>query len=278
MSRVSLGKLILQFFLLRENIKENEEDEIDKNIDEISCLCNEFKSLRVKNNLENDSSKNLLKTVQSIKDNSFNFSGLEVHCDKISLRKQRESNERLIEQIDPDFQNKISKLCEEFDISLNEISFTYFNSIISRNQERYDAVKRKLDELCMCYVYILKLKKSKYYVGITNDIIRRYSQHLSGSSEYTKMYKVKKIICNFLCIKLFPYMILENPDIIPTKNTCERLVTLIVMGKYGLENVQGAQYTGSRHSICNTEMIRQMESKLSKSSEILYSELLQLGS
>ncbi|MCS7052308.1 MAG: GIY-YIG nuclease family protein [Ignavibacterium sp.] len=39
------------------------------------------------------------------------------------------------------------------------------------------------------YVYILRSKvKDKYYVGHTNNIIRRLKEHNSGKSKFTKKY------------------------------------------------------------------------------------------
>lgn len=47
----------------------------------------------------------------------------------------------------------------------------------------------------MFIVYILQsLKNGRYYVGHTNDIERRLSQHNNGSSEYTKKYIPWKLV------------------------------------------------------------------------------------
>lgn len=56
----------------------------------------------------------------------------------------------------------------------------------------------------MSYVYILKsLKYPKLYVGSTTDLSRRLSEHNSGLSIYTKLYKPWGIIYTekFLDIK-----------------------------------------------------------------------------
>ena len=47
----------------------------------------------------------------------------------------------------------------------------------------------------MEYIYILKLKNSKYYVGKTQNIEKRYEQHVNGTgSAWTKKYKPLSII------------------------------------------------------------------------------------
>ena len=41
----------------------------------------------------------------------------------------------------------------------------------------------------MYYVYILKSKKNnKLYIGFTNDLRKRFFQHNSGQSKYTKSF------------------------------------------------------------------------------------------
>ncbi len=45
------------------------------------------------------------------------------------------------------------------------------------------------------FVYVLKsLNKSKGYVGMTNDLGRRLSEHNSGQNSYTKRYMPWKMI------------------------------------------------------------------------------------
>ena len=47
----------------------------------------------------------------------------------------------------------------------------------------------------MYYVYILKsLTNIKSYVGITNNVKRRLSEHNNGNNYYTKRYKPWKIV------------------------------------------------------------------------------------
>ena len=47
----------------------------------------------------------------------------------------------------------------------------------------------------MYYVYILTSKKRKYiYVGLTNDVDRRFTEHQSGKSKTTKPYRPFSLI------------------------------------------------------------------------------------
>ena len=46
------------------------------------------------------------------------------------------------------------------------------------------------------YVYMLQSIncKKKYYVGVTNDLVRRFNEHNNGESTYTKLFKPWKLI------------------------------------------------------------------------------------
>ena len=46
----------------------------------------------------------------------------------------------------------------------------------------------------MYWIYILRLTNGNNYVGHTNNIERRFQEHLSGQSSYTGKIGVKKII------------------------------------------------------------------------------------
>lgn len=79
----------------------------------------------------------------------------------------------------------------------------------------------------MVYIYILKLQDNKYYIGKTDNIDKRYQEHMNGTaSSYTKKYKpisIEKII----------------PDASPYD---EYKYTIEYMGKYGLNHVRGGVY------------------------------------
>ena len=76
-------------------------------------------------------------------------------------------------------------------------------------------------------IYILRLEHGKFYIGKSDDVIKRYQQHLNGNgSAWTKKYKpigVEKTILN-----ASPFD--------------EDKFTKEYMAKYGIENVRGGSY------------------------------------
>ena len=76
-------------------------------------------------------------------------------------------------------------------------------------------------------IYILKLQGGRYYVGKSNDVMKRYGEHLSGNgSAWTRKYKpisVEKVIEN-----VSPYQ--------------EDAFTKEYMAKYGIDKVRGGSY------------------------------------
>jgi len=47
----------------------------------------------------------------------------------------------------------------------------------------------------MNYVYVLKNEKtSRYYIGSTNDLIRRLKQHLTGGTRTTRILRTDKLV------------------------------------------------------------------------------------
>ena len=80
----------------------------------------------------------------------------------------------------------------------------------------------------MVHIYVLKCEDGKYYVGRTDDGLKRFNQHLGGrGAKWTKKYK--------------PVDLAEwYPD---KKNVHEKMITHKVMKKYGVRNVRGGPYT-----------------------------------
>jgi len=76
-------------------------------------------------------------------------------------------------------------------------------------------------------IYLLCLEQKKYYVGRTNDIVRRYQEHLEEEGcQWTKVYKPYK------------YKILvEQGDMFD-----EDKYVFITMMKKGIDNVRGGSY------------------------------------
>jgi predicted GIY-YIG superfamily endonuclease len=79
----------------------------------------------------------------------------------------------------------------------------------------------------MSTLYILQLEEGKYYVGKTDNVAKRYSEHKTGyGSEWTKLYK--------------PIKMLETRQV--KTDSDETDVTRELMKKYGIHNVRGGAY------------------------------------
>ncbi|MGH7678682.1 MAG: GIY-YIG nuclease family protein [Gemmatimonadaceae bacterium] len=44
------------------------------------------------------------------------------------------------------------------------------------------------------YVYILSSRSRTLYVGVTNDLIKRLTQHRQGTSGFTAKYRVNRLV------------------------------------------------------------------------------------
>jgi predicted GIY-YIG superfamily endonuclease len=79
----------------------------------------------------------------------------------------------------------------------------------------------------MEYLYILKLKSDKWYIGKTTDVMKRYQQHVDGrGSAWTSLYP--------------PVSLVESKPVGTTHD--ENNSTKDYMKKYGVENVRGGSY------------------------------------
>ena len=63
-------------------------------------------------------------------------------------------------------------------------------------------VEKNNKKICYYWIYVLELDNMHYYTGYTNNLTRRYWQHLSGISgaKYTRCFKPVKIL---QCWRLF---------------------------------------------------------------------------
>lgn len=83
------------------------------------------------------------------------------------------------------------------------------------------------------HLYVLKLEHGKYYVGISRNVKRRFSEHKEGKgAEWTKIHKPIKILediqlmfCSYTKVKSY-----------------EDNKTVELMKRYGRENVRGGIY------------------------------------
>lgn len=87
----------------------------------------------------------------------------------------------------------------------------------------------------MVTVYVLELEKKKFYVGKTNDVERRFADHVQGrvrSAHWTRKYKPVKVV--------------------ETHDGCDGLdedkMTVMYMIKHGIDNVRGGPYVSVKLS------------------------------
>ncbi len=84
-----------------------------------------------------------------------------------------------------------------------------------------------LQEMSNTTIYVLRLKGGRYYVGKSDNVMKRYQQHLKGyGSAWTRKYtpvSIVKTIENVSCFE-------------------EDKVTKEYMSKYGIDKVRGGSY------------------------------------
>ena len=79
-------------------------------------------------------------------------------------------------------------------------------------------------------IYILKLKNNKYYIGKTNDVNKRFQQHVSGTgSSWTSTHEPIKIL-----------KVIENASQFDEDKYVKEY-----MNKYGIDNVRGGAYVSN---------------------------------
>ena len=140
---------------------------------------------------------------------------------------------------------------------LNEFNTKTISTFLIETVEK---VTSAINILKTMNVYVLQLEFYKCYVGITNNMSRRYKEHKSGrGSEFTKTYKPLSIIHHTNCSKMLFYLLQNNPYNLPTPHSCETFITLVTMGICGIQNVQGAQYVGKKHINCKYSYIQGLE-------------------
>lgn len=101
-------------------------------------------------------------------------------------------------------------------------------------------------------IYILKLKNNKYYIGKSNNVEKRYNDHVNGiGSTWTTLNKPIKII------KTIPNC----------NNFDEDKYTKEYMSKYGINNVRGGTYT---KEILDNNTIKLLETEIRGSNDLCY--------
>lgn len=82
----------------------------------------------------------------------------------------------------------------------------------------------------MTIIYILELEHGKYYVGKTDDVDKRYQQHLNGRGTYfTRIHKPVRIL------KIVP----DASDFDEDRYVKE------MMADHGIDNVRGGSYSNN---------------------------------
>lgn len=86
---------------------------------------------------------------------------------------------------------------------------------------------------CTTTIYVLRLEGGRYYVGKTDDVMKRYATHCRGEgSEWTRKYKplaIEKVIEN-----VSPFE--------------EDKITKMLMSEHGINNVRGGSYVSEELS------------------------------
>lgn len=86
---------------------------------------------------------------------------------------------------------------------------------------------RRLYPDLMVNIYVLKLERGKYYVGMTRHTVQRLTQHWDGDgSAWTRKYEMQDLL------EWYP----------KKRESDENKITLQVMAKYGVRNVRGGDW------------------------------------
>jgi predicted GIY-YIG superfamily endonuclease len=90
-------------------------------------------------------------------------------------------------------------------------------------------------------IYILRLENGKYYIGKSDDPMKRYDEHIKGrGSSWTKCYKPIGLV-----------------KIIPNVSSFEEdKITKEYMLKYGIKNVRGGSYVSHELDDIQQEALR----------------------
>ncbi len=105
---------------------------------------------------------------------------------------------------------------------------------VKERKEKEEKIKKTKGKTF--FIYVLELKENKYYVGVTTDIERRYTEHLRGNyraSQWTKKFKPIKIL------QLYKLENSKEKEAI----LYEDYMTELMIKKYGFENVRGGKFT-----------------------------------
>lgn len=101
----------------------------------------------------------------------------------------------------------------------------------------------------MVNIYVLKLERGKYYVGMTRRTVQRLTQHWDGNgSAWTRKYEMVDLL------EWYPNK----------RESDENTITLQVMAKYGVHNVRGGDWCRVRMSEKEIAGLKKKVSSLKK--------------
>lgn len=135
------------------------------------------------------------------------------------MRNQLNKNQKNLSR---DHQNKMEKMILKY----NTVQYNYYLFI-------------------MTTIYILKLQQNKHYVGRTDDIKSRLNKHVNGKGSYWTM--------KYPPLRPLKVTIIKNCNVFD-----EDKYTLMMMAKYGVDDVRGGSFPRITLSPNEKEMIMKM--------------------
>ena len=124
-----------------------------------------------------------------------------------------------------------------------------FSRGVNTNSNKYNKILPEVYDISLTnkLVYHIQLTSGKHYIGITDNLNKRWAQHLSNKgSKWTKIYKPEKIVDVWS----------EGTDELENKITSE------LMDKYGINNVRGGN--------CHCPILKECKKYGCKYSETIY--------
>lgn len=101
-------------------------------------------------------------------------------------------------------------------------------------------------DLTKMYIYVIKLENGKWYVGKSNNPLKKFKKHKSknGAAYFTRKHKPIELAYSFNCYKILRFF---NLNIETEFCVLEDLITNVLIVKYGIENVQGGSRCGIKY-------------------------------
>lgn len=115
------------------------------------------------------------------------------------------------------------------------------------NETNRQLFKMRYD-LTKMYIYVIKLENDKWYVGQSNNPLKKFKSHKSkkGAAYFTRKHKPIELAYSFNCYKILRFFDLK----IETKFCIfEEIITDALIVKYGAENVQGGSKCGLKYDL-----------------------------